>query len=448
MTSRGASVGDTIFALSSAKGPAGIAVVRASGPQAGSALAESIRGALPPARTAAYRAIVNPTNKEVLDRGLVLWFPAPASATGEAVVEWHIHGGRAVIGALLDVLGGMGGLRPAEPGEFSRRAFLNGRMDLTAVEGLADLVAAETEAQRRQAIRQMDGALGALYETWRQALIESLAHVEAVFDFSDQELPAGLIAGAVDVARSVATEIATHLDDAHRGERLRDGVHVAVVGPPNAGKSSLVNALARRDVAIVSEVPGTTRDVVEVHLDLGGVPVIVADTAGLRDSDDAVEREGVRRARRRAVEADMVVAVFDAVNFEESVLLSYADVPDAAVVVLNKVDLTEGPISETAGNRVVRKVSCLTGAGLEALVGELADRAGALVGGDLGPTRARHRAALTACHNAIARLVDVEEAELIAEDLRVAAQALGRLTGRVDVEDILDVIFAEFCIGK
>ncbi len=438
----------TIFALSSAPGPAGIAVVRASGPDAGDALAATIDGAVPPPRRAAYRAIIDPATGDLLDRGLVLWFPAPASATGEVIAEWHVHGGRAVVGGLLEALGALPGMRPAKAGEFSRRAFLNTKMDLTAIEGLADLVVAETEAQRRQAVRQMDGVLGTLYEEWRHTLIAALAHVEAAFDFSDQELPEGLISSAVATARSVAEAIRAHLDDSHRGERLRDGVLVAVVGPPNAGKSSLVNALARRDVAIVSASPGTTRDVIEVHLDLGGVPVTVADTAGLRDTGDAVEQEGVRRARRRAADADVVFAVFDAVDFDEAAIVEVSDIPAEALVILNKMDLVEQPAPGRVAGRRVLAVSCLTGLGLDQLVTVVAERASACVGEGLGPTRARHRAALATCVDALARLDHVADAELVAEDLRIATQALGRLTGRVDVEDILDVIFAEFCIGK
>ena len=294
----------------------------------------------------------------------------------------------------------------------------------------------------------MDGVLGTLYEEWRHTLIAALAHVEAAFDFSDQELPEGLISSAVATARSVAEAIRAHLDDSHRGERLRDGVLVAVVGPPNAGKSSLVNALARRDVAIVSASPGTTRDVIEVHLDLGGVPVTVADTAGLRDTGDAVEQEGVRRARRRAADADVVFAVFDAVDFDEAAIVEVSDIPAEALVILNKMDLVEQPAPGRVAGRRVLAVSCLTGLGLDQLVTVVAERASACVGEGLGPTRARHRAALATCVDALARLDHVADAELVAEDLRIATQALGRLTGRVDVEDILDVIFAEFCIGK
>jgi tRNA modification GTPase len=339
-------------------------------------------------------------------------------------------------------------MRHAEPGEFSRRAFLNGRMDLTAAEGLADLIASETEAQRRQALRQMEGSLGSRYEGWRTSLIGALAHIEAALDFTDQDLPEGLAASARDTARGVAAEIKSHLDDSHNGERLRDGVQVAVVGPPNAGKSSLVNSLARRDVAIVSDIPGTTRDVIEIHLDLAGVPVTVADTAGLRNADDSIEKEGVRRARLQAVNADLVVAIFDAAATDASDALQWPDIPEDAIFVANKIDLTDDGPGGLSSDRLVFGVSCLTGMGLDKLLGEVTARSAELIGEGAGPTRARHRAALTACVDAIDRVKAVDEPELIAEDLRIAAQALGRLTGRVDVEDILDVIFAEFCIGK
>ena len=270
---------ETIFAEATAPGLAGVAMVRLSGPAAGTAL-KRLSGALPPARLARRARLRDPATGEVLDDALVLWFPAPHSFTGENVAELQLHGGRAVVAGVLEALGGLDGLRPAEPGEFSRRAFVNGKMDLTAAEGLADLVAAETAAQRRQALRQLDGELGRLYDGWRERLMGALAHAEAAFDFADEELPNDLFASVQEVTDRVAVEIAAHLDDERRGERLRAGVSVAIIGPPNAGKSSLLNRLAQRDVAIVTEIAGTTRDVIEVHLDLAGAPVVVADTAG------------------------------------------------------------------------------------------------------------------------------------------------------------------------
>ena len=300
---------DTIFALSSGRPPAAIAVIRMSGPRAGDALQKLI-GRLPHPRQATLARVRNPEDGEIIDEALALWFPAPGSETGEDVAELQVHGGRAVIAATLRALGGIAGLRPAEAGEFTRRAFANGRMDLTAVEGLADLVAAETDAQRRQAFQHLKGMLGERAQTWRTRLIEALALVEAGIDFPDEDdVPQEAMARALDLVRPLAHEIARAC--AGSGERLREGLRVAIAGPPNAGKSTLFNRLARREAAIVSPFPGTTRDVLELHLDLGGYPVTVLDTAGIRETDDPVEREGVRRATEQAAAASLVLWVVD-----------------------------------------------------------------------------------------------------------------------------------------
>ncbi len=317
---------DTIFALSSGRPPAAIAVVRISGSRAGNAL-KALMGRVPEARKAALARVRDPDSGEIIDEALVLWFPGPNSETGEDTAELQLHGGRAVVAAVLGALGRVEGLRPAEAGEFTRRAFENGRLDLTAVEGLADLIGAETEAQRKQAYRQLKGLLGHRAESWRARLIEALALVEARIDFPDEaDVPEELIEPALKIVRALHDEIAEVLAGAGRGERLREGLVVAIAGPPNAGKSTLLNRIAKRDVAIVSPIAGTTRDVIEVHLDLNGYPITLLDTAGIRDSDDPVEQEGVRRARQRAQESDLILWVVDA-REENSPAASRASAP-------------------------------------------------------------------------------------------------------------------------
>lgn len=437
---------DTIFALSSGAGRAGVAVIRVSGPAAGPALRALIGRELPPARRATLARLRDPGDGEPLDDGLVLWFPRPASFTGEDLAELHVHGGPGVISGVLEALAARPGLRPAEPGEFTRRRFEAGKFDLTQAEAVADLVAAETAAQRRLALRQMDGELGRLYERWRGVLIAALAEVEAGIDFPDEDLPADIGERVRPALSGLITEIEAHLADRHRGERIRDGIYVAILGPPNAGKSSLLNKLARRDAAIVAATAGTTRDVIEVRLDLGGLPLVLADTAGLREARDAVEVEGVRRARRRAAEADLKLVVLDAEAGAE-VDAATASVLDAdCMLLVNKIDL-HPPASL---GRPFHPVSVKTGAGLEAflaaLEGEVARRFS--TGSAPALTRVRHRAALEQAAQALRRSLAADLAELTAEDLRLAARAIGRITGRVDVEDILDAIFRDFCIGK
>jgi tRNA modification GTPase len=389
----------------------------------------------------------DPATGEAIDSGLILWFPGPRSETGEDMAELQLHGGRAVVAAVLTALDGLEGFRLAEPGEFTRRAFANGRIDLTAVEGLGDLIYAETEAQRRQAYRQLDGSLGRQAEIWRTRLIEALALVEARIDFSDEaDVPEDLVGPALAAARKLRDEIAAALADDRRGERLRDGLTVAIAGPPNAGKSSLLNRLARREAAIVTPYPGTTRDVIEVHLDLAGYPVTLLDTAGIRVAEDPVEQEGVRRAAVRAAAADLVLWVTDV---SEPVEPRFEAPAGGGPVwrVRNKVDLLASDSQQRSG---VHMVSALTGSGLDQLLGSLTDFAQEALGSGEPAlvTRERHRVALVAAVGALGRAAEAEGEDIIAEELRLAARALGRLTGRVDVEDILDVIFRDFCIGK
>jgi tRNA modification GTPase len=439
----------TIFALASAPGRAGIAVLRLSGPAAGDAL-RALAGRVPRPWRAQRARFADPHSGEAIDDGLALFFAAPRSFTGEDVAELHIHGGRAVVTALLAALGRLPGLRLAEPGEFTRRAFENGKLDLTAAEGLADLVAAETAAQRRQAQRQLAGELGQLYEGWRGRLLHALARVEAEIDFPEEGLPTHIWHEAVVDLQDIVCSMRQHLADDHRGERVREGVSVAIVGPPNAGKSSLMNALARRDVAITSATAGTTRDVIEVALDLGGYPVVLADTAGLRRSGDAIEVEGVRRAQQRAASADLRLLVVDVTKPEEAPSLEELAGRDT-IAIANKMDLGgDARWVDRLGMGRALPLSIVSGAGLPEVLRRLEDEVAARFTPGISPliTRARHREALEECVAALQRFEAGKAHELAAEDLRIATRCLGRITGRVDVEDMLDIVFREFCIGK
>ncbi len=441
---------DTIYALSSAAGRAGVAVIRLSGPNAVAALRRIVVGEPPAPREAGLRKLRHPQTGVDLDQGIVLMFAAPRSFTGEDVVEFHIHGGRAVVRSMLEALASCEGLRPAEPGEFTRRAFEHGKLDLTAAEGLADLVNAETEAQRRQALRQLRGELGALYDSWRQELMRALAHIEAYIDFPDEDLPPSLAEQTKSRLSTVAAEIGRHLQDKRRGERLRDGISVVILGPPNVGKSSLLNALAGRPAAIVAATAGTTRDVVEVQLDLAGYPVTMADTAGLREARDEIESEGVRRAKARAGEADIKILMVNASSYQDIVpeLAGLAD--DDALFAINKCDLLDHWPTTILCSRPTFAISARTGGGLDSLLAALTEAVIERAGLSENPalTRERHRLALSECLECLARALAAPATELIAEDLRLAVRAVGRITGRVDVEDILDIIFREFCIGK
>ena len=437
----------TIFALSSGRLPSAIALVRVSGPQAGK-IVTTLAGKLPSPRMAT-RALLRDVGQRPIDDAVVLWFPAPASATGEDVAEFHVHGGRAVLAALFAALSAFENVRAAEPGEFTRRAFENGKLDLTEAEGLDDLIHADTDRQRRQALRQLKGLLGDKARDWRARIIEASALIEAGIDFSDEgDVPAELIAPALAKVKALLTEIEEVLAGQGRSERLRDGLVVAIAGPPNVGKSTLMNQLARREVAIVSPHAGTTRDVIEVQLDLDGYPVTVIDTAGIRETDDPVEQEGVRRARARAADADLVLWLTDALP----VAIQH-DGPAPVWMVRNKIDLEAAsrPLAEASGQGGFQ-ISASRGDGLPeliaALVGFAQNYFGGSEGGLIGRTRQRKLLQETAA--SLRRCIEVvgQGEELAAEELRMAAHSLGRLLGRVDVEDILDVIFREFCVGK
>lgn len=429
---------DTIFAPATARGRAGVAIVRVSGPQAAHCLTV-LTGHLPHPR----QATLSPLKEagELIDRALVIWFPGPQSFTGEDVAELHIHGGHAVMARLLEALYRLPHYRLAEPGEFTRRAFYHQKMDLTEAEGLADLIAADTTAQRRQALNQMNGALARMVETWTQDTVKALAYCEAVIDFSDEELPAALWDEVRRILVTVANSISHALSDGNRGEIVRDGLSVALVGPPNSGKSSLLNKLVGREAAIVSAHAGTTRDIVEVRLDLGGYAILLADTAGLRESDDPIEQEGIRRAKIRAESADLTVFIHDSsTDVSRETLLSRKDTK--ALSVWNKIDLSPAPPGEIG-------ISVATGEGIDALIQKLTDYAATTLSGEtVLVTRNRHRVALQDCVAALYRAIKCQEIGLFAEDLRMAVGALGRITGKVDVEDLLDVIFRDFCIGK
>ena len=444
---------DTIYALGSAAGRAGIAVIRVSGPQAFAALNLLTGGAA--ADIAVRRAVLcrlrDPLTKEVLDSALVLKFPGPKSFTGEDVAELHLHGSQAVVAGVLEALGTIGRLRSADAGEFTRRAFYAGRMDLTEAEGLADLIEAETISQRRQALAQMQGGLARQFSLWRDRLIRALAHMEADIDFPDEDMPIVLPAVKRDLTDLVGV-MAQALAATGIGERIRNGVRVALLGPPNAGKSSLLNRFAQRDVAIVSNLAGTTRDVIETRLELNGMAVILSDTAGVHDSRDAIEQEGMRRALAEAERADLCLLLAEAADAENLGDLTRFRKSGSALII-NKIDqmsLDEEKIQRLSNDGPLFQISVKTGAGLETLV--------AWLEAQISPwrskpdqvlmTRNRHRQGIMRCETALRRALGETLPELAAEEIRLAIYELGRLTGRVDVEDVLDVVFQDFCIGK
>ncbi|XP_071104655.1 tRNA modification GTPase GTPBP3, mitochondrial-like [Haliotis cracherodii] len=483
----------TIFALSSSHGRAGVAVIRVSGPSTSESLRQMVRR-IPPPRKAALRRIYHPQSTEAIDKGLVLWFPGPRSFTGEDCAEFQVHGGAAVVTAMLTALGELPGFRHAEAGEFTKRAYMNGQLDLTEVEGLSDLISAETEAQRHQALRQMEGDLGNMYMAWRKRIIKCLANVEAYIDFSeDENIEDGVLHHARSEVKVMVGEMKSHLHDNRRGERLRSGVRVAIIGEPNVGKSSLLNALCQRPAAIVSPIAGTTRDVVETALNIGGYPVLLSDTAGLRETGDAVEKEGVRRAVERAKQADIKIILVDATtfsldhtNFEVDKFVSdhlhdlgvtdrtkhedreaereMAVAEDAVqqsedrhtVLVVNKCDLVPSwnpPCP--AGDVPTAALSCTTGAGMKNFTNLLAERVklacGNPLSGNPSLTKARHRHHLTQCVSHLESYLNLEQdtdVVLSAHQLRKAARELGKITGKITSEDILDIIFKDFCIGK
>ena len=447
---------ETIYALASASGRAGVAVLRISGPNARDVIEQMAQADIKP-RKAALRLLRDPVTSEPIDRVLLLWFPAPHSFTGEDVLEIHCHGSTAVIEKLLDVFAQFRHLRLAEPGEYARRAFENGKLDLTAIEGLADLINAETQGQRKQALRQSEGELGKLYEKWRADILSASALCEAMIDFSDEEdICVSLEQQVTDIVEALYSSISDHLKiSGRRGEQMRDGFRLVIAGAPNVGKSSLLNALAKRQAAIVTSEPGTTRDVIEVHLTIGEFPVLVMDTAGIRETSGLVEKEGIRRAVERLADADLVLWLLDPIETDKdrSILAKFEnDNPSIPVWrIVSKADLCDGSHQFSHSD-----IDLLLSTKNETGFVELLDRLENLLSGDetgnSSPliTRARHRNEVLSAQRSLQTFLNgsMDEAELRAEDLRQAATALGRLTGRIDVEELLGQIFGEFCIGK
>lgn len=456
---KGNNTNKTIFALSSAAGKAGLSVIRVSGPKAWESL-QALSGAqkLPAPRKTSLINLTHPVSHETIDQAMVIGFGAPASFTGEDVIEYHCHGSPAILEEMLAVLGAMDDHRLATHGEFTRRAFDNGKLDLTEAEAIADLIDAETKTQKEQALAQMGGALSTLYHGWADELTKALAYIEAIIDFPDEDVPDTETAKAKPKIEELLTEIIDHLNDNRRGERLRNGLQVAIIGAPNAGKSSLVNALAQRDVAIVSDTAGTTRDVIEVHLNLGGYPVILADTAGLRpdqignQGQEAIESEGIKRALKRAEEADLRVLLFDGMSKKPD-QHTLDLITDQSIVAVNKIDLKPDAKDSfhVKHNSETLYMSTETSEGLDQFLKVLTDKiAGLMAVSRETPslTRQRHRQHLEECRKYMELALSQGQPELMAQELRFAVNALGRITGRVDVEDLLDVIFKDFCIGK
>jgi tRNA modification GTPase len=437
----------TIYALATPPGRSGVAVVRASGPDSWAGARELGAKNLRP-RMAALAALRH--KNEIIDRALILPFKSPASYTGEDIIEYHVHGGHAVVDSLLRALASQKNHRMAEPGEFTRRAFEKGKIDLTAAEAVADLIDAQTQAQKIQALSQMEGGLAKIYEGWTDQLKKILAHLEADIEFPDEDLPGGIAPKIMTEIKNIAAEISGHLNDNQRGERLRDGIRVVILGAPNAGKSSLLNAMARRDLAIVSNLAGTTRDVIEAHLDIAGFPVIFSDTAGLRlgqDNEighDAIESEGIRRAKDRAAKSDIKILLFDLAHPPDQETLELRD--ENAMMVFNKCDLN----TVKKSNQSDFFISVITGEGMDEFIAALTEKIKSIAGNPEIPslTRARHREALEGALECLMRTQTAPLPELIAEDMRLAVRSIGRITGRVSPEDLLDVIFRDFCIGK
>ena len=443
------STDDTIFALSTGFVKSGIGVIRISGKSVKLALSLVCDYENPVANYAKPCPIKDIKTGEIIDKGLVLYFEAPKSYTGEDVAELHLHGSRAVISNVLEILNNIEGLRSAERGEFTKRAVINGKMDLTSAEGINDLINAETNEQRKQALRQMSGELADLYENWQNRLKRLLAHLEAYIDFPEEDIPNDLENTSTHEINAVLEEIKKHLADNHKGEILRQGYSIAIIGAPNAGKSSLLNKIVKRDAAIVSSIAGTTRDIIEVFLDLDGFPVILADTAGLREAKDIIEEEGIKRALKRAASANLKLAVFDGAKYPEMDKETLSLCDKNTLKIINKSDLLGNHNVITKENDVILTNS-LTGKGLDAVLDAIKKRVSDELSLKENPalTQIRHRESLTECAEALSRALTAPQTDLKTEDLRLASRALGKITGQITVDEVLDIVFKEFCIGK
>lgn len=435
---------NTIYALASAPGKGGVAVLRISGPDAGEALHFLGVKHLPPARMATLATLRN--GDRVLDQALVLRFTAPHSFTGEDVVELHLHGGRAVVQSVLEALSACPGLRLAEPGEFTRRAFLHDKLDLAQAEGLADLIDAQTEAQHRQALRQLGGDASKRVSALREQILAPLALLEAYIDFPDEEIPEAVLAETTQRVVALAAEIQDLMNDGGIGEKIRDGIEIVILGPPNAGKSSLLNCLSKREAAIVSDEPGTTRDTIEVHLELSGYEVTLVDTAGIREASGAIEAEGIKRAKNRGANAELTLALLDATSAAEQFSEIAPLLGPKNLLVVNKIDLkTDVKLPQN-----YLGVSVHSGDGIDRLMAAIETKVVTLMESAPSPliTRARHREALRDAYIVLSRWDLALPLELACEELRVAASCLGKITGKIWVDDVLDLVFSRFCIGK
>ena len=442
----------TIYALSSGPGISGVAVVRVSGKETAEVVKKLTGEELPSPRVATLKKFNKIDTNELIDEGVIIWFPGPNSYTGEDLAEFHVHGSRAVVSALHSSISKIKNCRLAEPGEFTKIAFQNGKINLLKAESIADLVSSETEIQRKQAIKIMSGKSSDQFNSWREKLLKILSHVEAKIDFPDEDLPKDILSEIQKTSDQISSEIKKILDDQKVGERIREGFKIAIVGPINAGKSSLLNYLSKRDVAIVSEIAGTTRDVIETHLNLDGYPVVVSDTAGIRDSKNEIEKKGIKLALNRAEDADLKLVIIDAKNVDFTGVLKDL-VDENAILVVNKSDLLNGKLNDKLKKHDHILISIKNNSNLDKLILKIKSKLENkfLSHGDILITRERHRQHLEQCINHLQNFKNKngsEEFDKAAEDLRLATRHLGMIVGKVDVEEILGSIFNDFCIGK